>query len=522
LIDLRAAATNGTKIVDVLPLISIGLLSILVGLSIANFFAFNALVFSVIWIISSMIYLLPTIRDLKDNPSNLANPVSLLGVSIFIFFSVSSLISMRDSSVLMLGRRGLDFANMVFFCVTASFLSFIAGYKTVADRKRTFTSITVEPPDLYKLSLIMLGIVWFARIYAAQKGLFFKGFQSSKFADASFVLNPKWRSVLLISPQLELFAIGLLAIAYHRGKKAKGALIASVAAGSVYYLLASARIDIVKIFILLFIVSTVVTQKLPLKKVIAAMVVFFLLLYPLGQAIRIVYNQQELAFRPGNKMLVVLQAVPSAVDLLIHNFRWVLFVSPGDYYIHNRTSGYDFVATVVGKTVEDGVGLLWGRTFMVSALGLIPRLFWRDKPLSGLDGETVIREHFGMPYGDVFPGFIGELYANFGILGVMIGSFLLGILLSYLYQWASQRRESLDIKVIFYSIFMTNFWFHELTDSAAILSLGRNLLLIGVTVLVMRKRGLWIAAAFLLLIIAGPLMMQVLSGLVNAIIGVLR
>ena len=74
-----------------------------------------------------------------------------------------------------------------------------------------------------------------------------------------------------------------------------------------------------------------------------------------------------------------------------------------------------------------------GETLVKAALGLIPRIFWPDKPASGGSGGLVSR-FTGLQFAQgtsVGIGPVMELYVNFGVPCVIIGFFLIGLFLSY-------------------------------------------------------------------------------------------
>ena len=82
-----------------------------------------------------------------------------------------------------------------------------------------------------------------------------------------------------------------------------------------------------------------------------------------------------------------------------------------------------------------------GDTLGKVAMGLIPRVFWPDKPVVG-GGGSVVRDFTGLEFaeGTSFgAGQVFEFYVNFGSLGV-IGGFLL-------YGWLIGR---MDLSVIKY------------------------------------------------------------------------
>jgi hypothetical protein len=73
-----------------------------------------------------------------------------------------------------------------------------------------------------------------------------------------------------------------------------------------------------------------------------------------------------------------------------------------------------------------------GRTYLDGILFIVPRRFWPEKP--GSFSVAVGRYLLGTD-NDLPPGFIGELYINFRIAGVLVGSYVLGIFLRWAHRW---------------------------------------------------------------------------------------
>ena len=90
---------------------------------------------------------------------------------------------------------------------------------------------------------------------------------------------------------------------------------------------------------------------------------------------------------------------------------------------------------LIGSTVdyiqEKRVEYAGGATIRDSLIALIPRMFWKEKPLSA--GNTdVVTKYTGIEFhGDtsVRMGQVMELYVNFGRMGVLIGFLLIGIII---------------------------------------------------------------------------------------------
>jgi hypothetical protein len=74
-----------------------------------------------------------------------------------------------------------------------------------------------------------------------------------------------------------------------------------------------------------------------------------------------------------------------------------------------------------------------GSTFSNIAIGLIPRIFWSDKP-SIPQGARFSSEILGFEKVSIGMLIAGELFWNFGFHGVIIGSLLIGLALGYVWK----------------------------------------------------------------------------------------
>jgi hypothetical protein len=78
----------------------------------------------------------------------------------------------------------------------------------------------------------------------------------------------------------------------------------------------------------------------------------------------------------------------------------------------------------------------WGITLTSAAIAPIPRVLWPDKPTTA-GGSKLVTHYTGVFYNDstsVGITHIGELYVNFGMLGVFLG----GALFGWLFTWLDQ------------------------------------------------------------------------------------
>jgi hypothetical protein len=71
---------------------------------------------------------------------------------------------------------------------------------------------------------------------------------------------------------------------------------------------------------------------------------------------------------------------------------------------------------------------LYGRSFLALAVNPVPRRFWQNKPVGF--GYTLAQELFetGTPPTNLGPSIEGELFANGGLIAVIVGMAILGFL----------------------------------------------------------------------------------------------
>jgi oligosaccharide repeat unit polymerase len=80
--------------------------------------------------------------------------------------------------------------------------------------------------------------------------------------------------------------------------------------------------------------------------------------------------------------------------------------------------------------------LEYGKTLITWLYAPIPRELWPEKPLIQY-GPIIGKYIYGLDGSGVPPGIIAELYWNFAIVGLIIGSFVIGWFLRRIYEWFS-------------------------------------------------------------------------------------
>ncbi|MBI9036436.1 MAG: O-antigen polysaccharide polymerase Wzy, partial [Bacteroidales bacterium] len=129
----------------------------------------------------------------------------------------------------------------------------------------------------------------------------------------------------------------------------------------------------------------------------------------------------------------------------IHNFKISDFYS---FFGSTDLSDIRFFI-VIHKHYDSLVDYKYGETFLRIFYQIVPRSIWPDKPLD-LSLEAA---HLYLPgaRAGTPPGFLPELYMNFGIIGVIIGSITLGIVLSKVYYNAVKSHPS-PYRIVMYAI----------------------------------------------------------------------
>ena len=115
--------------------------------------------------------------------------------------------------------------------------------------------------------------------------------------------------------------------------------------------------------------------------------------------------------------------------------------------------GVDKTAQII-ENVPDKMNYQFGKTLFLWTVAPIPRTMWHDKPeisIGRVIGEKIYEKRTeDTAAGGVPPGFIGELYLNFGYLGVIAGMFVLGLALKLYYNAFKKVRVQSPFAMVIY------------------------------------------------------------------------
>ncbi len=133
-------------------------------------------------------------------------------------------------------------------------------------------------------------------------------------------------------------------------------------------------------------------------------------------------------------------------------------------------SGYDFVDADILMLIQRDFGVtydyFYGQTFVELILMPIPRFVWPDKPalVASWVGKTFLKsDTTGIP-----AGITGELYMNFGIIGMFVGMALIGIIFRWIwlkYQYRLTNPYMVFLYAILYARFIPSFTAAGLTNA---------------------------------------------------------
>ena len=144
-----------------------------------------------------------------------------------------------------------------------------------------------------------------------------------------------------------------------------------------------------------------------------------------------------------------------------------------------------------------------GRTFLSAATNLIPRIIWSEKVTYNLDSwfsreyvgwreEWLVKGSANPLEGNIELGIakgstgvtnMGELYINFGLTGLVIGMFILGLLYRSVYKNLIGNQAVGDLKIlVYYSFLMSFIWVEGSLGSLFVGIIIRILILVAVVI----------------------------------------
>jgi len=151
--------------------------------------------------------------------------------------------------------------------------------------------------------------------------------------------------------------------------------------------------------------------------------------------------------------------------------------------LFNRFMGVDAIANIMNSIDLGYIDYSYGYMFYLLAVGIIPKFILHDKPEVSMGmwyTETLWnRDNLATGYQNTALFIPGDLYLNFGYIGVIFGMFIYGLLLGYIFKiWFNNKNYIFSY--VFVSTVFIYFLVSEYSFASWILTFVRVFLLLSV------------------------------------------
>ncbi len=368
-----------------------------------------------------------------------------LGNSVILYylmiFFLAPLLVFLGVSTPMLGDYSFDYRAPLYLLI--GLLFFVIGYFS-----KLFSFIIRKAPNIFRSEWNFKRVPWiFGAMFLA--GLFAKlvkflaggYFFSDK--DIAFIKGPFYSAIGFLG-WFSYIALAIAFISYYALKRIgdeRYKIWRFVAWGTLVFELIYAFPTCMKMNVLfpvmLFLVIRWYMEKKSLSLVIFAGLVIVLILFPLANVCR---SPQVL-----QRHFVVDESTGKINAFQAANFVTKNFVGRMNQYY------------VFTQTLEAQETFLYGKPFLKFFVSLgPPRFIWKDKPIITPDGNE-----FGRRIGVLNPDdfetsvgatVVGDLYMNFGLLGIIFGMLLMGVLFRIFFEYLIKGTNHSFSGILIYSI----------------------------------------------------------------------
>ena len=180
-------------------------------------------------------------------------------------------------------------------------------------------------------------------------------------------------------------------------------------------------------------------RRIPARQLVLVALLFVCFLFPLTEQFRKVYWFSHQPTEPE-----FLTSYRTAFEDLQESGGWGPYLRNSVVTFSNRLHGLDSLMVSLYKTPAT-IPFLRGETLGNLFIGtFIPRFIWPEKPKIYFS-DTFARDYWGLPpyiHAAIAVSQIGELYLNYGLVGVLLGMFCLGVLYRILYVYLVMQQSS--------------------------------------------------------------------------------
>lgn len=295
----------------------------------------------------------------------------------------------------------------------------------------------------YKIISIFYFIGLIASVYSIQSGYF--GLLETVSSSISILSG-----LIFILTKLVHLSNIISWINYFLNKNRKWLFLGLVSTSTIILMgiLSNSKSAIITPLVLLFIIKTIVQKRVDYKLITFATLIFSLFVLPFIYYLRInLYN------------VILLNRIDYFQFVLnyLMNGDWIINIGKIDFTI--KALGRDLfnVFNLIINETGINTNYTFGETYLNGFLTIIPRFIYPDKPAVNFGNLVGYKYH--LIYNNDFitnssPSIMGEMYMNFGIIGIILGMLVLGWISKKLLI-KSELNTLIWIKVI---IFSTVIW----------------------------------------------------------------
>jgi O-antigen polysaccharide polymerase Wzy-like protein len=355
---------------------------------------------------------------------------------------------------------------------TSALLLFVIGYSLSPHRSRPIALPAWKPGRAFAAGLLLIGIGAFGQLESFVHGEYFIFTQRQPLE----VINSTYGYLA----QLLFVGLGITAIVAlgPTGRPwQRWFLAAAVVVLTAVLLPTGNRSELLYVAAAIGIPFHYYYRRVRVVEIVAGLAIFVLVINPVGSLYRGEYGATGYARASSPKQIPSL-IYRTAVD--IKNLGPIGYVQ---YAIGDRFARLDMATTLsaMRDVVPSKIPYQRGATFLPIVLSVvpIPRLLWHDKPTFQYDNL------FGRMAGYLQPtdyrttvkiNYLGELYLDFGYIGLLVGMFVYGIVFRRVHAMLVIGDQPQSLSVLTYSLVLVPIWTMESALGPALGGIVRELL----------------------------------------------
>ena len=454
-VDARAESRKSLLIISILcfsclPLISMGIFGIFSSVQ----KLYTLLLLGLLIIVIIFPFIVAWSQGRNADYLEIIYPLSIVYLLNYVIRTIYVITNPHDLYVLL--RPWLlysDLLNLALFYVIIGFSSLLIGYYSSIPKKLTLSLplfFRKEWPEKNRLGKIF--ILYFFGVFIYFFSLSYGYNPSSVIAQDRMTIElPLYDYLNNFSDyMMYAFFIGLITKAF---AKKEGKLLGWIT-GSILllrYLLGQSKNDLV-IYLFLFIVMYNYRHRyIKLKPFIILSLITFFFFFPWINTYRGILGQKYLK-------RASYESYTGATSLTIRkllNLRIDEYINYALTLVMERQQSMDRLASIIAQTPQPNPYLL-GYDFITIPCNLIPTFIWTEKPRPE-DGKIFDFKYWHSSFqGNAGATFIGDLYMNFGIYGIIIGMFMAGIFIRFIYLYLVKFTHGSSPGLFYYMIFLTS------------------------------------------------------------------